>query len=58
LIGDISINYQEIFKKEIDSLTVNLSEDKRKGLDEIKYNIEDACAKGKISELQYSLIRK
>lgn len=33
LIDDVSIGYQEIFKKEIDSLMVSLSEkDKQKGL--------------------------
>ena len=29
--------------------------DKEKELNEIKYDIEDACAKGKISELHYNL---
>jgi hypothetical protein len=32
--------------------------DKEKELNEIKYDIEDACAKGKISELHYNLLNK
>ena len=58
LVDDISINYREIFKKEVDSITNLSEEDKEKGLNKIKYTIEDACAKGKISELHYSLLNK
>lgn len=57
LVNDISISYQEIFKKEIDLLGVDLSE-KDKGLNEIKENIEDAYAKGKITEQHYNLLNK
>jgi len=43
---DISISYQEIFKKEIDSLMIDLpEEDKEKELNEIKDSIEDANTK-------------
>jgi hypothetical protein len=31
-------------------------EDKIKELNQIKYDIEDACAKGKISEMHYNLL--
>ena len=59
LVDDISIRYQEILRKEIDSVMIAPSEeDKEKELDEIKYDIEDACAKGKISELHYKLLNK
>jgi hypothetical protein len=58
LVEDISISYLEIFKKEIDSFTHLSERDKEKELNEIKYNIEDACAKGKISELHYNLLNK
>ena len=56
LTDDISISYQEIFKKEIGSLTY-LSE-KDKELNVIKDNIEDAYAKGKISKQHYNLLNK
>ena len=59
LADDISIRYQEIFRKEIDSvMTAPSEEDKEKELNEIKHDIEDACAKGKISELHYNLLNK
>jgi transcriptional regulator NrdR family protein len=59
LVDDISIRYQEIFRKEIDSVMIAPSKgDKIKELNQIKYDIEDACAKGKISELRYNLRRR
>jgi uncharacterized membrane protein len=59
LIEDISIRYQEIFKKEIDSLKTDLyQDDKEKWSNEIKDNIEDAYVKGKISEQHYNLLNK
>ena len=44
------------FSRKIDSF-IHLSE-KEKGLNEIKDNIEDAYAKGKISEQHYNLLNK
>jgi YVTN family beta-propeller protein len=59
LLDDISISYQEIFKREIDSvMIVSSDKDKEKGLNEIRDDIENACAKGKISELHYNLLNK
>jgi YVTN family beta-propeller protein len=59
LVGDISISYQEIFRNEIDSMMTTLSEeDKEKRLNEIETEIEDLCAKGKISELHYNILGK
>ena len=59
LADDISIRYQEIFRKEIYSIMTASSEgDKEKQLNEIKNDIEDLCAKGKISELHYNLLVK
>jgi YVTN family beta-propeller protein len=55
---EISILYEEIFKKRIDSL-YNLPEnDKVKLLDEIKDDISDAYSKEKISELHYNLLKE
>jgi hypothetical protein len=59
LVEDVSICYQEILKKEIDSVINDPSdEDKDKELMGIKNDIEDACVKGKITELHYSLLNK
>ena len=46
--NDISVLYEEIYRKRIDSLN-----DKQDigNLHQIKYDIEDAYAKGKVSEL-------
>jgi len=44
--------------KEIDSFTHLSEKDKGKELNEIKDNIEDAYAKGKISEQHYNLLNK
>jgi uncharacterized membrane protein len=58
LVDDISISYREI-KKEIDSLMIDPSkEDKEKERNKIKDDIEDAYAKGKISEQHYNLLNK
>ena len=58
LVDDISISYQEIFKKEIDSFTHLSKKGKEKELNEIKDNIEESYAKGKISEQHYNLLDK
>jgi hypothetical protein len=58
LVDDISINYREIFRKEIDSFTNLSAKDKEKELNEIKDNIEDSYTKGKISEQYYNLLNK
>ena len=57
LKDEISILYDEIFKKKIDSLYSLSGENKEKLNNEIK-NIEDAYSKGKISELHYNLLNK
>jgi YVTN family beta-propeller protein len=58
LVNDISINYREIFKKEINSFTRLSERDKEKELNEIKDNIEESYAKGKISDQHYNLLNK
>jgi hypothetical protein len=59
LLDDISISYREIFRKEIDFVMVDRSGiDKEKELNKIKHEIDDACAKGKITELHYNLLNK
>jgi YVTN family beta-propeller protein len=58
LTDDISISYQEIFKKEIDSFNRMSEKDKDTGLSEVKDNIEDAYAKRKIGEQHYNLLSK
>lgn len=52
--SEISVLYEEIYKKKIDS--VNKLSDNWKILDTIKESIEDAYAKGKIIELHYNLL--
>ena len=55
---EISVYYRKIFTSEIDSMK-NLSENEEvKQLSEIKSNIEDAHAEGKINELHYSLLKE
>ena len=59
LIDDISVRYHEIFSKEIDSVMIgSFEQDIERELGEIRYNIEDACAKGKINELHYTLLKE
>jgi hypothetical protein len=58
LLGEISISYREVFKKEIDSLN-NISENnKGKSLKKINNDISDAYAEGKINELHYNLLKE
>jgi hypothetical protein len=54
----ISILYDEIFKKRIDSLSKLPENDKAKLLVEIKDDISDAYSKEKINELHYSLLKE
>jgi YVTN family beta-propeller protein len=55
---EISILYEEIFKKRIDSLNNLPENDKVKLLDEMKDDISDAYSKEKISELHYTLLKE
>ena len=55
---DISILFQEIFKKRIDSLNNSPENDKAKLLDEIKDDISDAYSKERINELHYTLLKE
>ena len=55
---EISILYEEIFKKRIDSLNDLAENDKVKLLDKIKDDISDAYSKEKISELHYTLLKE
>jgi YVTN family beta-propeller protein len=58
-LGDeISINYREIFIKEIDSLNNFSENDKVERLSEIRSNIEDTHAKGKIKDEYYTNLKK
>ncbi len=54
LNNTISILYEEIYKKKIDSL--NGKNSNRIFLDDVKENIKDAYAKGKLSEQHYKLL--
>ena len=60
LKNDISIQYEEFYKKRIDSLNGGKldqnSNDYAILLDKIKNDIIDAYAKGKINELHYTLL--
>jgi YVTN family beta-propeller protein len=55
---EISVLYEEIFKKRIDSLNNLPENDKVKLSDEIKDDISDAYSKEKISELHYTLLKE
>jgi uncharacterized membrane protein len=56
LNSTISILYEEIYKKNIDSL--NGKNNNKILLDTVKENIKDAYAKGKISEQHYKLLNE
>jgi len=58
LKNEISIVYEEIFKKRIDSLNGVQENNKEKLLVQIKDDITDAYSKEKISELHYSLLKE
>ena len=61
LQNEISISYEEIFKKRIDS-SINESstnkEDKKKQFNKINEDIEDAYSKEKITEKHYNLLKE
>ena len=54
----ISILYEEIFKRRIDSLSKLPENDKGKLLSEIKDDVSDAYSKERINELHYSLLKE
>lgn len=57
--NNISMLYQEVFKKEIDSLnTLTNNEDKMKLLNKIHSDIEDAYSKEKVNEKHYYLLKE
>ena len=59
LVNNISMLYQEVFKKEIDSLnSVTNNEDKIKLLDKLHSDIEDAYSKEKVTEKHYNLLKE
>ena len=58
LKDEVSILYQEILKKKIESLSVLLKKENKKQFKKIKEEIEDAHSKGKINELHYNLLNK
>jgi hypothetical protein len=59
LINNISMLYQEIFKKEIDSLNSSTSnEDEMKLLNKLHSDIEDAYSKEKVTEKHYNLLKE
>ena len=58
LKNEISVLYEEIYNKGIDSLNERHDRDSGRVLHQIKYDIEDAFAKDKINELHYNLLTK
>jgi YVTN family beta-propeller protein len=58
LKNEISVLYEEIHRKRIDSLNGRYDIHNGKLLDQIKYDIEDAYAKGKITDQHYKLLNK
>jgi hypothetical protein len=59
LVNNISMLYQEVFKKEIDSLGSSTNnEDKMKLLNKLHSDIEDAYSKEKVTEKHYNLLKE
>jgi hypothetical protein len=59
LNNEISLLYQEVFKKEIDSLnSLTNNEDKMKLLNKLHSDIEDAYSKEKVTEKHYNLLKE
>ena len=59
LVNNISMLYQEVFKKEFESLNnLTNNEDKIKLLNKLHYDIEDAYSKEKITEKHYNLVKE
>ena len=55
---EISIQYEEIYKKRMDSLNDLCEEEKEKQISQIQDEIEEAYSKEKITELHYNLLQK
>ncbi|HEY6588063.1 MAG TPA: hypothetical protein VIY98_07205 [Nitrososphaeraceae archaeon] len=59
LVNNISMLYQEVFKKEIDSLnSLTNNEDKIKLLSKVHSDIEDEYSKEKVTEKHYNLLKE
>ncbi len=59
LVNNISMLYQEVFKKEIDSLnSLTNNEDKMQLLNKLHSDIEDAYSKEKVTEKHYNLLKE
>ena len=59
LVNNISMLYQEVFKKEIDSLnSLTNNEDKIKLLNKVQSDIEDAYSKENLTEKHYNLLKE
>ncbi len=59
LKNEISILYEEMFKKRIESLNTAINQNGWKDLfSQLKDDIEDAYSKQKITELHYNLLNK
>lgn len=58
-IKNASILYERVYKNQIDSLNGKVAgENNRTKLDEIKNDITDAYAEGKITEQHYNLLKE
>jgi hypothetical protein len=59
LVNNISMLYQEVFKKEIDSLnSLTNNEDKMRLLNKIHSDIQDAYSREKVTEKHYKLLKE
>jgi hypothetical protein len=58
LKNEISVLYEEVHRNRIDSLNGITDRDNGRLLYKIKNDIEDAYAKGKISDQHYNLLNK
>jgi hypothetical protein len=59
LKNEISLLYEEIFKKRIDSLNGKINDENiTRSLTEIKEDIEDAYSKEKVNEKHYNLLKE
>jgi hypothetical protein len=59
LVNNISMLYEEVFKKEIDSLnSLTNNEDKMQLLNKLHSDIEDAYSKEKLTEKHYNLLKE
>ena len=58
LKDEISILYEEIFKKRIESLNSNNNKDFQKKIHELRKNTKDAYSKGILTDLHYNLLNE